>query len=144
MFFLEEITVKNPIYLNYFAIILATVAYLLLGILWYSPIAFGKRSIKYDDAERYDKQPTSLFGAYLGELVLSFIIAHGLAFFIALVGGGIYNGLILALFIWICFVATINFSAVLWSRKSAKNFCVHSGFSLVGFLLMGIILGWLS
>jgi len=141
--FFQEVIITENVTLNYFSILLAALAYILFGILWYSPLLFGNRFIKYEDEQRYQEKPASLFCAYLGEVVISFIISSGLAFFIALSGVGAYGGMVLAFLVWICFVATTHFSVVLWSRKTG-NFYIHSGFTFLGFILMGLTLGWLN
>lgn len=140
MLVLEEVDLTNGVTINYFAVFLAAAVYFLLGLLWYSPTLFGN-SFKHGIEWMEGHKPS--YWSYIGEIIISFLIAQGLAIFIAISDVGIYGGIVVALMIWITFVATTHFSAVLWSRKSFKHFCIHSGFMLIGFILMGAILGWL-
>lgn len=133
--YLEDVPV------NYFAVIVAALGYFILGSVWYSPAVFGHRSMKHDTIVEDDLKRTPVILAYIGELIISFILAYILALFIEITQAReILEGVVVALWIWLGFIATTHFSAVLWARKTLKSFFIHAGFMLFGFLLMGILI----
>ncbi|MBA3720866.1 MAG: DUF1761 domain-containing protein [Parachlamydiaceae bacterium] len=131
------------IHINFFAILIAAAVYFILGGLWYSPKVFGHCYCKHEGMD-LNKESHGLW-TYIGEFIVDLVIAYVLALFIEL--AGVENGLggaIIALWIWIGFVATDQFSALLWSKKSYKSFLVNAGFMLVGLLAMGVVIGTLK
>jgi len=136
--FLEDIPV------NHVAVLLAAVAYFVLGSIWYSPKVFGVMWMKHDPIYG-ETQTSNMYFSYLGEAIISLIIAYILALFIEISHADIViKGIVVALWIWLGFIATTHFSAVLWGRKSLINFFIHAGFLLAGLLLMGAIISGLK
>lgn len=125
--------------INYFAVFIAAVLYFILGAIWYAPFAFGHRWHKHEDGKDKENKISHIIGVYVCEFILDVIIAFVLAFFIELTQAEDYlDGFVIALWIWVGFIATTSFSAVIWTRKSIKCFLIHSIFILVGLLLMSI------
>jgi hypothetical protein len=128
-------------HVNIFAVIIAAVIYFFLGGLWYSPKLFGH--IWIEELKITAVKHDSL--SYILEGVIGLIMASILALFMSkmdLVNVG--GGFLVALLIWVGFIATTGLSGVLWGKKTLKLFFVHSGFLLVTLLLMGMIIGLLS
>lgn len=133
--FLEDVPV------NYWAVGLAALAYFILGAIWYAPALFGHRWMKHEWRPEEGSQRVPQLLAYIGEAVLSLILAYILALMIEVSDARqVLEGVVVALWIWIGFIATTHFSAVLWGRKTVKSFFIHAGFMLVGLLLMGAII----
>lgn len=125
--------------IDYFAVFIAALAYFILGAIWYAPFAFGHRWSKHEEGKIEEHKTSHLIGSYVCEFILDLIIAFVLVFFIEFSQAeDYYEGLIVAFWIWVGFIATTHFSAVLWSRKSVKSIFIHAGFILVGLLLMSI------
>jgi hypothetical protein len=124
---------------NYWAVLLAAAAYYILGSLWYSPKLFGHLWMKHEGLHPH--QVEFRWQAFVGEAIIDLIIAYVLALVldIAKVTTPL-EGLVVALWLWIGFVGTTQFSGVLWGRKSFKGFLIYAGFTLIGFLMMGAIL----
>ncbi|MCE2983389.1 MAG: DUF1761 domain-containing protein [Parachlamydia sp.] len=130
--FLENVPI------NYLAVILAAASYYILGAFWYSPALFGSRGLKHEWGQEDESKETPKWAAYAGELVIAFIIAYILALFVRISGAKqILDGIVVSLWVWVGFIATTHFSAVLWARKTLKSFFVHAGFMLFGLLIMG-------
>ena len=129
--------------INYGGVLLAALVYFIIGCIWYAPFAFGKKRGRGDETVETSPQEahTHKIGAYIGELIVSLIIAYFLALFIAVSEAEeIAEGIAVALWIWIGFIATTHFSAVLWARKTLEHFFIHAGFMLVGFIAMSIVI----
>lgn len=129
---------------NFFSVLIAALLYYGLGYLWYSPYLFGHHDIKNVGVEKEKPKNIPLIWACIGEFVIGLIIAFGLAILIQPNNFDALGGLIIAVLIWFAFVLTTQFSAVLWGKKTFLHFCIHAGFLLVTFAIMGAILGWLS
>lgn len=131
--------------INYWAVLLATLASMVIGSIWYTPKVFGNRWAKLAKVEL----PTTNAGAWLPlllSIVLSFLLAWVLAGAItiawAFYGGG---------FLWAAVVTAIT----LWAGFTAGRIIVHDSFEgrptnltvmniaheLVTVLAMAIIIG---
>lgn len=128
----------DHINVNFLAILIAAAAYFLLGAVWYSTNIFGQ-SWQHEAGVVPGKEHS--FFSYIGEFIVDLVIAYVLALFIHLIdANAISEGLLVALWIWIGFIATYHVSSMLWGRKTFRSFVINGGFSLVGLLLMSVIL----
>lgn len=131
--------------LNYIGILLAAVVYFIIGAIWYAPNVFGNRW-KHDGEKGEDSHVRHCsiccrIGSYVGEFIIALIIAYILSLFIEISQADeIGECLLVALWIWIGFIATTHFSAVLWGRKTIKHFLIHAGFMLIGLLAMASVI----
>lgn len=136
--FLDDVPV------NYLAVLLAAIVYFVIGAIWYSPYIFGDRWMKHEESIPNEPPQHYLLhriGSYLGEFIISLIIAYVLTLFIQISQAEeIVEGVSVALWAWIGFIATTHFSAVLWGRKTVKSFFIHAGFMLVGLIAMGAVI----
>ena len=136
--FLEDIPV------HYLAVVIAAAVYFFLGAVWYSPQVFGKILIKHDPAHPEAKQPHMIL-SLIGEAFIGLIMSYILALFIEISNADmVIKGVVVSLWIWLGFIATSYFSAVLWGKKSLINFFVHAGFLLTALLLMGAVISGLK
>lgn len=135
----------DAIHLNFWPILIAAVVYFILGAFWYSPQVFGNLcttscSTKHDVEEHEEKKKCCLI-AYIGEFIIALIIAYVLALFMKVTQTNrFFEGITLAFWAWLGFIATTHFSAILWCRRSFKHYLVNTLFMLIGFILMGVIL----
>ena len=137
--FLDDVPV------NYLAVLVAALVYYMIGALWYAPFFFGNRWMKHHEnevpVEPQQKHTLCCIGSYVGEFIISLILAYVLALFIEISQAGeIVEGIAIALWVWIGFIATTHFSAVLWGRKTVKSFFIHAGFMLLGLIAMGAVI----
>lgn len=133
------------VHVNYLAVALAAAAYYVLGAIWYSPAVFGNRWMKHEWGQEETGKSTPKVAAYIGELIISIILAYILTLFIEIAQAKkLLEGIVVSLWIWVGFIATTHFSAVLWGRKTLKSFFIHAGFMLFGLLLMGAIISAVS
>lgn len=135
----------DDIPINPLGVLIAAIAYFVIGWLWYAPFLFGNEWGRHDEKLEEVGGRFSLrkIGAYIGEFIISLIIAYVLAIFLQISQANeIIEGITVALWAWVGFIATTHFSAVLWGRKTLKHFLIHAGFMLVGLLAMGAILAY--
>lgn len=128
---------------HYFSVILAAIAYFMLGWLWYSPKVFGCDWMKQEG--KTPEECRLCYFALAGEFVADLVTAYVLSVLIYNVHAfTIKEGIGLATLVWLGFVATRHVSAFLWSHGTVKSFVINGGFALVGLILMGAIISALS
>jgi Protein of unknown function (DUF1761) len=132
--------------LNLLAVLVAAISTMVVGFLWYSPILFAKpwmREMGYDpdDKVRVQEMQKSAGPAYFGAFIASLVSAFVLAlFFHWLHVQSLELGLMVALHVWLGFVATVQLTGVLFMKQSMKLFAINTGYQLACYLAMGTIL----
>lgn len=130
--------------LNYWAIIVASISNMILGMIWYNPSVFGSAwmrmsGIKMPSKEEMKNMNMSgyYFAAFIGALVTGTILAH----FISWTGAAsIVDGLVLSSIIWVGFIATSLLAGVLWEGKPIALYFLNSLYYLVAYAIMSVIL----
>lgn len=144
--------------INYTAVVLAAVANMGLGFLWFGPI-FGKKWVRTGcnkdmvDAQKVKGEAGKGYViaclATLGSLVMSSLLAYSLVLsesYLKL--SRISTGLVVGFWIWLGFIVPIALGRILWDGKpwmllnsnAWKHLFIINGYYLVSLLLMGWIL----
>ena len=132
--------------LNWLAILVAAISTMVVGFLWYSPILFAKpwmREMGYDpnDKAKVQEMQKSAGPAYSGSFVASLVSAFTLALILhGLRGEDLHFGIMASFHIWLGFVATVQFTGALFAKQSMKLFAINTGYQLVCYLVMAVIL----
>ncbi|MBX4200934.1 DUF1761 domain-containing protein [Candidatus Parcubacteria bacterium] len=136
------------VYVNYLAVVVAAVANMALGFVWYGPL-FGKKwmSLMGKTSADIDAQKTKspmwkgYAIAFAGSLVMAFVLSHFLTFASFYTdSSGIAAGLMVGFWSWLGFVAPVTLGSVLWEGKSWNLWILVNGYYLVSALIMGSIL----
>jgi hypothetical protein len=128
----------NP-HVDFLAILIAAVVYLIIGLVWYSPLVFGNVWRKLCG---FDKNFKRRKFAFLSSLIASLVAAYVLGFFETFLGvTTVSDGMFVGFLVWIGFIATTMISRVIWSRSPFQLFLIDGGYRLLGYLVMGGILG---
>ena len=126
---------------NILAVIIMALVYMGIGGLWYSKGLFGKMWAECCSHHGKEKECSPSTKCYIGCLIVAFITAYVLAYFInmsqAVTTG---EGIKVALCAWIGFSATTMYSGVIWGKKPLKAYFIDAGFTLVMFIIWGAIL----
>jgi hypothetical protein len=131
---------------NLLAILVAAIATMVVGFLWYSPLLFAKpwvREMGYDlnDPAKMAEMRKGAGPAYAGSLLAGLISAFTLALFLHWTRvENVHYGLMVGFHIWLGFVATVQFTGALFMKQSMKLFAINTGYQLVCYLVMGAIL----
>lgn len=141
-------------YVNYLAVLVAAIAAMIVGFVWYSPGVFGNIWMKIigkdklGNAER-EKMQKNIRPYFAIMFIATFIGAAVLAWFIvwleaATLGGGLRVGFCA----WLGFALPFATGDALFSGRDKSlirpMFLVQAGHHLAGLLVMGAILGaWL-
>lgn len=133
---------------NYLAVLVAGVASMAVGFIWYGPLLFAKPWMKLmgHTTETMKKAQSEMGKSYGISFVLSLIMAYVLTHVMAL-SGNFYNyssvmtGLTSAFWMWVGFVMPVQATDVLFGSKKGKLFAINTGYQLVSLLAMGVVLG---
>jgi hypothetical protein len=132
---------------NLLAVLLAAVATMVVGFIWYSPLLFARPwtvAMGYDpdDKAKMDemrKGTGPLYGmAMLASLLAAFILGKvilGLTVDTALYGAKVGFG------VWLGFVMTVQATDKLFGKRPLKLFLINTGYQLVCYVVMGAIIG---
>lgn len=139
--------------INYIAVFAATIASFIFGMLWYSPLLFGKQWMELSGMKKKmkKKQPMSeMMPSMLGGFVTSFVMAA--VFSVVMAALGMYkaaagyeltqNMLVLksAFFVWLGFFATTQLGSVLWEKRPCALYVLNTAYSLINLMLIGFVL----
>ena len=127
---------------NFLAVLVAGLAYFILGAVWYAKPVFGKAWMtgigKTEDQLKAAFSPWKLVWCLIG----SFIAAYGIARILSwLPSPGVGTGLMVGLLAGVCFVMTsMTINDVMESRP-CKLTTINVLYHLVGFVVAGLIIG---
>ncbi len=134
--------------INYWAVIVAAVANMVLGFLWFGPL-FGKAWASAAGmtpekmAEAMKKGSTvSYLLMFLGSLLMAYVLDNAIIFGNAyLHTSGICAAMMGAFWYWLGIVLPVTIGVVLWDGKPWKYWAITYVYNLVAMLAMGAILG---
>jgi len=127
---------------NFLSIIVAAVAYMALGALWYSPVLFGNAWMKGVGKTKEQVAAGASPMNYIMALILSFIAAYGIARIMIWTNrGSIWDGIVIGLLVGVCFVlSTMGVNDVMENRPKGLT-VINILYHIVGFIVIGIIVG---
>jgi len=138
-----------PHSLNYVAIVVSAVLLWVLGAIWYSPALFAKPWMEILGIKKEEGKKSGLMlgmvASFIGDLVLSFILAHIIswanAFGFATSAFGFGNGCVMGVLMWIGFIEAPNLPQGIYEGRPLELFAINGGYWLVGLFLVGGLLG---
>lgn len=132
--------------INYWAILVAAVASVVLGSFWYGPL-FGKKWMELNGMKMPDPKPSAsvmvkpMVISIIGTIFLSLVLARLISVGEAYLGfGGVANGLTTAFMAWLGFIVPVNLNFTAWEGKSWTLFAINTGYWLVLMLAVGAML----
>ena len=143
---------QPDIHLNYWAILVAVAATMVLGFLWYGPI-FGKAWMK-EMGIPADQKPDpkvmrrGVILMVIGSFLTAFVLAHTGEVWRPSVwkagadGSAAFYGFFNGFWIWIGFYVPLLLGAVAWENKSWKLFGINAAYYFVMLQLVAMILAF--
>jgi len=132
--------------INYIAVLVAAVASMAVGFLWYG-VLFMKpwmRMMGYtkENMSGMAMTPGKAYTLqFIGSLVMAYVLAHSLIFAnYYLDASGAVAGVMAGFWNWLGFVAPITLGVVLWENKPWKLWFINASNYLVALVVMGVIL----
>jgi hypothetical protein len=132
--------------INLWSVLVAAVATMVVGFLWYSPLLFARPWMVLMGYDPNDKAKLAEMQQGAGKMyglsfVASLVSAAVLAKIIAIttVNSALY-GMKVGFAVWLGFVATVQLTGVLFAKQPTKLYLINTGYQLVCYLVMGAIL----
>jgi hypothetical protein len=129
-------------HVNWLAVLVASIAYFMIGGLWYSKILFGT---KWSALQKIDMNDPNMKKGVMAIMFYSFLLmllnVTGLAIFTArldltLISSGVKLGLVSGLF----FCVTAVSISFVYERKPLALYFISGGYQLIGNIVAAIIL----
>ncbi len=131
---------------NLWSVLVAAIATMVLGFLWYSPMLFARPwmvAMGYDpdDKTKMQEMQKSAGKSYAISFVASLVSAFvlGKVIYVTTVSTALY-GMKVGFAIWLGFVTTVQLTAKLFGNQSTRLYLINTGYQLVCYLAMGAIL----
>jgi hypothetical protein len=126
--------------INWFAVIAAAVANMILGYVYYHPRVLGTRWMALMGKSMADVASAGMAYAYtaVGALVAAFVLAQFIRWsdsYTAL------SGAFIGAVGWLGFTATATFADFVFSGRPWGLWSIQNGYQVLGFALMGAIIG---
>lgn len=126
---------------NYLAVIVAAIAYWLLGAIWYG-VVFGEAWMALEHMTEEQGRSMNAVLPYVITLVLNVLIAYALAqICIWRNADTLGRGASVGVLLWIGFVGPVTFTTYMYEMRPKELYAINQFFPLAGFVLMGAILG---
>ena len=126
---------------NYPAVIVAAIAYWLLGALWYA-VLFSKPWMAFEHMTEEQIQNMNPALPYVITLGLNLLIAYSLSqICIWRNADTIGRGASVGVLLWIGFVGPVTFTTYMYEMRPKELFAINQFYPLAGFELKGAILG---
>ncbi len=128
---------------NYLAVIVSTIAALVIGFVWYAPQVFGKRWMAYlgtTQAVLGNPGPTGMVVGLVAAFVNSWVLA---ALALNLGGTTVSDGIMLGVLTWLGFMATLTAAQISFEKKPWGLWLVNNGHNLIAQVVMAaIVTAW--
>jgi hypothetical protein len=128
---------------NWLAIIIAVIANMVIGALWYGTWAFGKSWIKLSGHTMGEGMQ---IGPLYGLTALAALVqAITMSWFVSQTGANSGSaGAIIGLYVGLGFVATAMFAEVLFAGRAPRLYAITAGYSVVAAIVQGAIIGFIG
>lgn len=126
---------------NFLAVIVGGVLYMIVGALWYSPMLFGNywmKQIGKTVEEIQQSSPLEYGYAFVAALLSTFMLA---VFMKALGAATLTDGLMAGGLVWLGFVATTTLTYTIFEGPPKTVWMLYQGYQLLMLLIVGGLLG---
>jgi|SRR3989344_3802817 len=128
---------------NYLAILVAGIASMVLGFLWYGPF-FGKPWMRLSGLSKKDvnkAKQKSMTGSIILGFISSLVMIWVLALFFEMLSVTNYmTAITTSLWVWLGFMGTLTLSSFIWENKSFSLWILNNGYNVINLLIAALIL----
>lgn len=132
---------------NYLAVLVAGIASMVIGFLWYSKLLFARPWMRLmgHTFETMSGSQAKMAPMYFISFVLSLVMAYVLTHVIAMSENffgydRLMTGLTSAFWMWLGFIMPVQATDVLFGGRKMALFAINTGFQLASVLAMGIVI----
>ncbi len=123
--------------INMFAVVVAGLAHMLVGLVWFSRPLFGKAWMSATGAKNMKPAVQWVPFAFLGHILIAFV----LGLFIVLASATtLVDGFLVAVIVWLGFFVTLEIGELVWENIPLKLFLLRIGDHFLALSIAGIIL----
>ncbi len=129
---------------NLIAVLIAALASMVIGMLWYSPFLFAKPWLQASGLNEKKLKATkgttmarTMLIAFFSNLLMSYVLAHFVDYTSATTA---FMGAQTGFWLWLGFIMPVQLGSVLWEQKPAEFFLINTAHQLVNLLVMGALL----
>lgn len=128
--------------INYWAVLVAALAHMAIGALWYSKLGFGRMWMaamgKTEEQIHSEGSPGRAMAiAAILALVIAYVLAHTVDFAGAMTA---QMALKAGFWTWLGYVFTFGLTTAIFESRSMKVFWIGTSYYLVSLLMMSLIL----
>lgn len=126
--------------INWLAVGVSVIANFVVGGLWYSPLLFVGPWLRMSGVDKpiFDQGlPKALLGDLFSAVALALVLNQVIRWSGSV---GVGSGLLVALVVWVGFVASVLLSQVTYEHRPLAFFAISAAYRLVVLLAMGAIL----
>jgi hypothetical protein len=123
--------------INFFAVLVAWIIHITIGLIWFRPGLFGNEWSKLTGKE-LKPQKKWLIPGLIGHLAMTSVLV--IIIKLANINNG-SGGLIVGLLCWIGFIVPIEIGELIWEKIPFKLFLIRIGNQFAGIGISGFILG---
>ena len=129
--------------INWLAVLVAAILRLVVGSVWYSPIAFVKPWQQLTGVTPETMQRglvRAIIIDFVLSLIMAFVLYHAIMYATAM-APSVLSGLAVGFLNWISFVLATHLPLWAYENRSLKLISIGTGSNLVSLLLMGALFG---
>jgi hypothetical protein len=127
--------------INYPAVVVAAVAYWVLGAVWYG-VLFNKPWMALEHMTMEQAQSMNPTAPYIISFLLGLLVAYSLAQLCVWRNANTAGrGASIGVLVWIGFIGPITFTTYMFEMRPHTLFAINQFYHLAGLVLMGLIVG---
>lgn len=127
--------------INLWALVVAAIAKMAIGSLWYSPVAYGGHwmaAAGVSPAQLKAAMAKAMLADLAGSLLTGFVLMQAVYYSEA---DSVVLGAEVGFLCWLGFIAGPTLAAVLYEGRPLRLFLINNGFLLLSLIVMGAIIG---
>ena len=135
---------------DFMAVIVAAVASMVVGFLWYSPLVLGKPWMKLkgynsESLKKAQQEMGKLYGlSFLAALVTAFVLFHVITISQNFYGfPKLQTGLMTAFWMWVGFILPVQLADEIFGGKKWGLFTINTGYQLAAIISMAVVIAYI-
>lgn len=131
--------------INFVEVLVAAIASMVVGFLWYSPMVLGKAWMKEmgltsDKLQKAQREMGNLYGlSFVVALITAYVLSHVMMLSMDFYGyEAMMTGITTAFWMWLGFIMPVQLTDQIFGSKKWKLFMINTGYQLIALIVMGI------
>lgn len=130
---------------HYLIVLIAAVIHFVIGMLWYSPLIFGKawaKAVGFKKTDMEVEKNKRKWKPYLASFLTSIVMVYILGVFIQMAQvTTVLGGMYIAFLVWLGFVATATMGGMLWEKKPLELYFINAAYHLIALNIAAAFIG---